>query len=82
MRGSDVHGTVPASPSKSYTHRAMILGLLADGTSVLERVLLSDDTLATLGAVRLFGAHITVKGDTCEIGGGDIDCPKGTGDVG
>ena len=35
VRRSEIEGTLSASPSKSYTHRAMVLGLLGNGTSRL-----------------------------------------------
>ncbi len=57
VRPSTIEGEVSSSPSKSYTHRAMVLALLAEGTSHLRRPLLSGDTLATLSAVRKFGAE-------------------------
>jgi len=82
VRPGQVGGTVPASPSKSYTHRAMILGLMAPGTSVINRTLLSEDTLSTLAAVRQFGAKVLVKGDTVRIKGGNLHCPKEPVDAG
>ena len=48
VRPSAIEGTVAASPSKSYTHRAMVLACLADGHLASGRPLLSGDTLATL----------------------------------
>ncbi|NYT11497.1 MAG: 3-phosphoshikimate 1-carboxyvinyltransferase [Methanomassiliicoccales archaeon] len=78
----DVEGAIPASPSKSYSHRVMILAMMAHGTSVLKRVLLSDDTLSTLNAVRQFGAKVLVKGDTCRIKGGHMECPDDPVDAG
>lgn len=82
VRKGGVEGTIPASPSKSYTHRAMILGMMTNGTSVLRRVLLSDDTLSTLSAVREFGARVLVKGDTLRIRGGNMKCPEDPVDAG
>ncbi|GAB6134761.1 3-phosphoshikimate 1-carboxyvinyltransferase [Thermococcus prieurii] len=52
-----LEGTIRAPPSKSYTHRAFFLALLADGESRIEEPLVSDDTEATLSAVRAFGAE-------------------------
>ena len=76
VRPSDVSGTVPASPSKSYSHRALVFGLLADGRTNLRNVLLSGDTLATLRAVRMFGARAETKGDSVTIDGGKLVCPE------
>lgn len=74
VTASNVEGSVLASPSKSYTHRAMTLALLADGESVLRRPLLGEDTLATLEAVKAFGAIVT-NGEELRIVGGALKCP-------
>jgi len=76
-----MEGTIRSSPSKSYTHRAMVLALLADGTSKLRNVLLSGDTLATLRAIQQLGAEVSSKGETCAIRGGRLNCPKETIDA-
>jgi len=49
-------GKIKAPPSKSYTHRALFLGLLSEGKTKIENPLICTDTLATLNAVRVFGA--------------------------
>lgn len=54
-----VRGTVLASPSKSYTHRALLLGLLSDGETRVRSPLLSEDPLATLEACEQLGARVT-----------------------
>ncbi len=53
-----MHGSVTVPPSKSHTHRAIILASLASGTSVIRNPLLSDDCLATIEACRAIGAEI------------------------
>ncbi|MFZ0680978.1 MAG: hypothetical protein WAN07_25020, partial [Candidatus Binatus sp.] len=69
--------------SKSITNRAMVLAALAQGRSVLESVLLSDDTLYMSEALRVMGfaveidepaRRITVsgRGGTIPAHGGDI----------
>jgi 3-phosphoshikimate 1-carboxyvinyltransferase len=64
---SPVSGVVSAPPSKSYTHRAVILASLAAGESIIQSPLLSDDTLYTIDACRSLGADITVDGDRLKI---------------
>lgn len=59
----------------------MVLALLADGTSKLRNVLLSGDTLATLRAIKQFGAEVSSNGATFAIRGGRLDCPKETIDA-
>lgn len=48
--------TVPGS--KSYTIRAVLFGMLADGTTVIHNPLSSKDGLAALNAARAFGANV------------------------
>jgi len=66
---SVVTGEVSAPPSKSYTHRAVILASLAEGESVIEEPLLSDDTLYTIDACRTLGANIEQDGNRLKITG-------------
>ncbi|MEM1563493.1 MAG: 3-phosphoshikimate 1-carboxyvinyltransferase [Candidatus Bathyarchaeia archaeon] len=62
-------GEVKAPPSKSYTHRMLIAALLSDGETIIEKPLVSDDTLATLEAVRAFGANVRQNDDFWEVNG-------------
>ena len=59
---SIVNGKVEAPPSKSYTHRAVALAALSDGSSRVNRPLLARDTNATIEAVKAIGAKVT-KGE-------------------
>ncbi len=76
VKPSILNGAIQSSPSKSYSHRALVLGLLADGRSNLQNVLLSGDTLATLQAIQEFGAKVNVNGDSVTVDGGRLTCPK------
>lgn len=51
-------GNVRVPPSKSHTHRAVVLASLASGTSTVRGPLLSEDTMATVEACEAFGACI------------------------
>ena len=51
-------GKVAAPPSKAYTHRALIAGLLSNGVSRISNPLFSEDTYATLKAIATLGAKI------------------------
>ncbi len=55
---STVAGTIPVPADKSITHRALLLGLLSDRPVVVENPLCSEDTEATLAAVRAMGAQV------------------------
>ncbi len=47
-----------APPSKSYTHRAMVLGALTHSHFSLVNPLISDDTKATIEALLALGAEV------------------------
>jgi len=64
---SSVTGVVSAPPSKSYTHRAVILASLAEGETEIENPLISDDTLYTVDACRSLGADIKPDGNTLRV---------------
>lgn len=51
-------GRVEVPPSKSYTHRAVLMASLSSGESRIIRPLASRDTLATCSACRAMGAKL------------------------
>ncbi len=65
---SVLKGEVLAPPSKSYTHRAVVMASLAEQT-IVKRPLLSADTTATIRACRALGAVIREKGDSLIVDG-------------
>jgi 3-phosphoshikimate 1-carboxyvinyltransferase len=87
--GGALRGRIRVPGDKSISHRAMILGALANGTTTVEGLLEGDDVLATAEAMRRFGATVTRTGEkawTIEGRGGFsepadiIDCGNaGTG---
>jgi len=66
-RPSRVSGTVRAPPSKSYTHRAIILAALSGGPCDIRRPLLAEDTLASSAGVEALGAEVTRTPDGLRI---------------
>ncbi|MBU0623216.1 MAG: 3-phosphoshikimate 1-carboxyvinyltransferase, partial [Candidatus Thermoplasmatota archaeon] len=50
-------GSITAPPSKSYTHRAMVLGALTHSHFSLINPLMSEDTRATLDALYVLGTE-------------------------
>ncbi|HEY54843.1 MAG TPA: 3-phosphoshikimate 1-carboxyvinyltransferase [Dehalococcoidia bacterium] len=76
---SPLRGEVSAPPSKSYTHRAVILASLAAGESVIEEPLLADDTRYTINACRSLGADIQHEGNKLMVSGsgGKISAAEG-----
>ena len=66
---SEIGGVVKAPPSKSYSHRAVILASLSKGTSRLYDMLYSEDTLSSIRVCKALGAEITKKDDCLEVVG-------------
>ena len=58
---SNCKGKVTVPSSKSYGHRAIICACLAEGTSRIQNLQLSDDIIATIEAMRALGAVIEEK---------------------
>jgi 3-phosphoshikimate 1-carboxyvinyltransferase len=87
--GAPLSGTLRVPGDKSMSHRALILGAMARGTTTIEGLLEGDDVLATARAMQAFGADVTRTGQgawTVEGQGGFsepgdiIDCGNaGTG---
>lgn len=64
---SNIGGVVKAPPSKSYSHRAVILASLAKGTSKLYDMLYSEDTLASIRVCEALGAKINKTDGYLEV---------------
>ncbi len=77
--------TVEAPPSKSITHRALIIGALAKGESIISDYLRAGDTLSTINALRAFGIEMEYTSDN-EIlfhgSGGVLETPESPVDCG
>lgn len=56
-------GTIEAPPSKSYLHRLIIAAFLSGGETKIRTGELSEDAVATLGAVKSLGAEIIYEGE-------------------
>lgn len=65
---SKLIGVIKAPPSKSYTHRAIMIGAI-DGECEVANPLYSDDTVATINALRQLGAIIKKEPDSLNIKG-------------
>lgn len=59
-RRGTLSGEIAVPGSKSHTIRAVLFGMLADGTTVIHNPLPSKDGLAALAAARSFGAQVVV----------------------
>jgi 3-phosphoshikimate 1-carboxyvinyltransferase len=61
--GGALRGRVRAPGDKSISHRALIMGALAEGESRIEGLLEGEDVLRTADAMRRFGADVAREGD-------------------
>jgi len=74
--GAALRGTIRVPGDKSISHRALILGALATGTTTITGLLEGDDVLATGRAMEAFGAKVTRTGEkawTVEGQGGFVE---------
>ncbi|HKJ88090.1 MAG TPA: 3-phosphoshikimate 1-carboxyvinyltransferase, partial [Gammaproteobacteria bacterium] len=85
-RGGRVGGTVRVAGDKSISHRAVMLGSLAEGVSRVDGFLAGEDCLATLAAFRAMGVRIEGPEEGCVIihgvGKGGLRAPDAALDLG
>lgn len=62
-------GTIRVPPSKSYTHRAVVMASLAPGVSRISNPLVSRDTVATFGACKAMGATLEESSSSLVVSG-------------
>ena len=84
VNGSTLRGTVRIPGSKSHTIRAMAISALAEGDSVIEGPLISDDTRAARRSYQALGAKTTTKRGAWHVvgTGGNFTTPDDVIDVG
>ena len=71
-------GTIEVPGDKSMSHRALILGGLASGTTAIHGLLEGEDVLHTAAAVRSFGVEVErLGGGEWRVTGGEWRSPAG-----
>ncbi len=68
-----IGGTLRVPGDKSISHRALLLGAVADGVSTVQGLLTGADCLATLQALRAMGVGIQLEGQLVHIQGAGWD---------
>lgn len=58
--GGCINGELDVPGDKSISHRALMLGAIAEGTTIVRGLLRSEDTLVTLNAFRDMGVEIKI----------------------
>ncbi len=84
--GGPLSGIARAPGDKSISHRAIILGAMASGTTQITGLLEGADIISTAGAMRAFGADITRSDDgtwtVTGVGPAGLSAPKSDIDCG
>ncbi|NKI35533.1 3-phosphoshikimate 1-carboxyvinyltransferase [Wenzhouxiangella sp. XN79A] len=79
---SPLAGTIRAPGDKSISHRAVLFGGLAEGTTEVSGFLEGEDTRATLAAMEALGARVERDGATLRVHGGGLQAPPEALDLG
>ena len=77
---SPLRGRLRAPGDKSISHRAIILGALAEGTTTVSGLLEGADIHSTIGAMRSLGAQVSRDGDGWRVEGFGARGPDRPGD--
>ena len=64
-----LEGTFPIPSDKSISHRSVMFGSLALGTTHISNFLMGDDCLSTISCFRKLGVTIQIEGDTVTVEG-------------
>ena len=64
---------ISVSGDKSISIRWVLLASLADGVSKAQNLLISEDVMAAIRAIRKLGIKVVVKKDKCKIYGKGFD---------
>jgi 3-phosphoshikimate 1-carboxyvinyltransferase len=67
--GSELSGELTPPGDKSISHRAIILGSIAEGLTTVTGFLPADDTLSSAEAMMMLGVPIKIEKDTVKIWG-------------
>jgi len=70
-----LHGVAAIPGDKSCSHRALILGAMAEGETRISGLLESADVLATMHAIKAFGISVDRDGDDWIVSGGPWQSP-------
>lgn len=83
-RTRQIKAKIQAPPSKSYTHRAIIIAGLADGISIIKGQLDADDTRITARVMASLGARIIWEDNLITVHGtgGLLSAPSAPLDIG
>lgn len=76
VQSAILNGTVKIPPSKSLSHRAILAAALAEGVSIIDNLVYSEDIEATLEAIMGLGVEIMKSKNSIKIiGRGKLESP-------
>lgn len=78
---ASVKGEITVPGDKSISHRSIMLGAIANGTTTVRGFLRGGDNMATMGAFRAMGVQIDDDGETVVIQGRGLHGLSEPGDV-
>ncbi|WP_078428489.1 3-phosphoshikimate 1-carboxyvinyltransferase [Alkalihalobacterium alkalinitrilicum] len=64
-----LNGTIKVPGDKSISHRAVMFGAIANGTTTIEGFLPGEDCLSTIACFQKLGVHIDAQGDKVKVDG-------------
>lgn len=75
LQPAKLSGEVSIPSSKSYAHRALICAALANGTSLIDGIDISNDIEATISAMESLGAKFNIKPNGSILVNGIVQAP-------
>ncbi|WP_347491466.1 3-phosphoshikimate 1-carboxyvinyltransferase [Desulfoscipio sp. XC116] len=76
-----LHGDVRVPGDKSISHRAVMLGALADGETEIENFLFGEDCLSTISVMRSLGVDVHIEKERVVVRGGGVEALREPIDV-
>lgn len=67
-----LRGTIDVAPDKSISHRAVMMGSIAKGKTVIDNFLMGEDCLSTIDCFRKMGVPIEISGNQVTVTGGGL----------
>lgn len=67
-----LRGTISVAPDKSISHRAVMIGSIAKGTTFIRNFLMGEDCLSTIDCFRKLGVPIEIDGSQVVVTGGGL----------
>ena len=64
-----LHGNLTVPGDKSISHRALMIGAISEGKTVIEHFLCGEDCLSTMKALQDLGVKIVRNGNHVEVEG-------------